>query len=345
VSPARRTGRVWTAAEIQTALSMRGKHTVREISETLGRPQSSVSNLLNRPERMDAALRRPESKYAEVPTRGIRERLGISDAPLTRPETPPKSTRQPPSVDTLEPILIVSDAHRPYHSRVWWDLLMQVGRALKPKHLVVIGDFADFYSCSSHDKDPRRSNRLEDELADVDEGMNDLDSLGAQHKKFVEGNHENRLWREIIKHSPSLAGLVSTERLLKLKERGWEFTPYKRHTSLGAVHYTHDVGSSGRNAAFKVLDTYQHSAVSGHAHRMQYIVEGNAVGEVKLSCMFGWGGDVDQVDYMHIAKARKDWCLGFGVGYYDPSSGYSYLVPVPVVHGTCMVNGRLFRAA
>jgi hypothetical protein len=54
--PPRKNGpRPWTAAEIQTAEAMRGKHTVREISETLGRPQSSVSNLLHRPGRMEAA--------------------------------------------------------------------------------------------------------------------------------------------------------------------------------------------------------------------------------------------------------------------------------------------------
>jgi hypothetical protein len=160
----------------------------------------------------------------------------------------------------------------------------------------------------------------------------------------VEGNHEDRLRRHLM-GDPALAGVVNTRKLLKLDERGWKFTPYKRHTELGAIHFTHDVGSHGRNAAFKVLDTYQHSAVTGHAHRMQYIVEGNAVGEVKLSAMFGWGGDVEKVDYMHIAKARKDWCLGLGIGYHDPASGYSYLTPVPVVHGTICINGHLFRSS
>jgi hypothetical protein len=347
--PARKNApRPWTAAEIQTAEAMRGKHTVREIAETLVRPQSSVSNLLNRPERMSAAkARASNSLKVNHVSSGIHERLGVIPAPEEHATRKSGARGTPPSGEsgTLEPMLIVPDVHRPYHSKVGWNLLMQVGRFLKPKHLIVIGDFADFYSCSSHDKDPSRANRLEEELVDVDEGLNDLDSLGAEHKEYVEGNHENRSWRQIIKHSPSLAGLVTTEKLLKLKERGWAFTPYKRHTSLGAVHYTHDVGSSGRNATFKVLDTYQHSAVTGHAHRMQYIVEGNAVGEVKLSAMFGWLGDVDQVDYMHVANARKNWCLGFGVGYYDPSSGFSYLVPVPIVHSTCMVNGRLFRAA
>jgi hypothetical protein len=327
--------RPWTAAELQTIEAMRGRHTHREIAETLGRSTVSVKNKM-KPSRLNTGTK--STTPANTARASLAERLGAGkDAQPARPVM----RREPAE---LEPILIVSDAHRPYHSKVWWDLLMQVGRFLQPKHLIVIGDFADFYAVSSHDKDPQRATRLEEELADVDQGLDDLDSLGASNKLFIEGNHEDRL-RRLLMQTPSLAGLVSTEKLLKLRERGWHFTPYKRHTALGALHYTHDVGASGRNAAFRVLDTYQHSAVSGHAHRMQYIVEGNAVGDVKLSAMFGWGGDVNAVDYMHIAKARKDWCLGFGCGYYDPSSGYSYLVPVPVVDATVCVNGRLFRSA
>ncbi len=334
--PERQNDRPWTAAEVETIKAMRGRYSQREIGETLGRTTMAVKN----------KMKSARLHATDTPPIGIAKRLGIPATPepargKTRAALVPSSGAS----GVLEPMLIVPDVHRPYHSAAGWNLLMQVGRFIKPKHLIVIGDFADFYSCSSHDKDPSRANRLEDELADVDEGLNDLDSLGATNKIFVEGNHENRLWRQIIQHSPSLAGLVSTEKLLKLSERGWAFTPYKRHTSLGSVHYTHDVGASGRNAAFRVLDTYQHSAVTGHAHRMQYIVEGNAVGEVKLSCMFGWLGDADKIDYMHLASARKNWCLGFGYGYYDPASGYSYLVPVPVVHDTVCVNGRLFRAS
>jgi len=342
----------WSQSDIEGAIAMRGKHTNREIAERYNRSVYAVQQLFLR---HGIRERRQLAGEPQTPLRRTKEpsvshniaaRLGIPapEEHATR-KSGARVTTPSGASGTLEPMLIVPDVHRPYHSNMGWDLLMQVGRWLKPKHLFIMGDFADFYSCSSHDKDPARANRLEEELADVDEGLDDLDSLGAENKEAVEGNHENRLWRQIMQHSPSLAGLVSTEKLFKLKERGWKFTPYKRHTTLGAMHFTHDVGASGRNAAFRVLDTYQHSAVSAHAHRMQYMVEGNAVGEVKLSAMFGWLGDVDQVDYMHIAKARKDWCLGFGVGYYDPASGYSYLVPVPIVHGTCMVNGRLFRAA
>lgn len=336
--------RPWTAAEVQTLEAMRGKHTNREIAETLGRSVVQVKNKL-KPGRLSSGTSRHVSG-APAPD-GIAQRLGVDDLSEKHyrisDRTARDKSRQVLAIAPLEPVLIVSDAHIPYHSAVWWDLLLQVGRHLRPQHIVIIGDFADFYSVSDHDKDPDRANRMDAELAEVDKRLDELDALGARDKLYIEGNHEDRLRRYLMKH-PQLARVVSTEKLLKLKERGWEFVPYKRHAARGAVHFTHDVGAAGRNAVFRVLDTYQHSVVSGHTHRLQYIVEGTATGECKISATFGWGGDVEQVDYMCLAKARKDWALGFGIGYLEPLSGCVYLVPVPIVDGTCVVNGRLFRA-
>jgi hypothetical protein len=164
---------------------MRGKHTVREISETLGRPQSSVSNLLHRPGRMEAARLRltgapqPASRltkgsgasHKNAAPQGIRERFGITATPETvGRKSPAGATALSGASVPLEPMLIVPDAHRPFHSKVWWDLLMQAGRFLRPKHLIVIGDFADFYEVSKHPKDPERKHNLADELADLSRG-------------------------------------------------------------------------------------------------------------------------------------------------------------------------------
>jgi UDP-2,3-diacylglucosamine pyrophosphatase LpxH len=333
---------------------MRGKHTVREIAETLERPQSSVSNLLNRPERMASAKARASNslKVNHGVSSGIAKRLDIAATPETAGRKSPAgvTTHSGASVH-LEPVVVVSDAHIPFESKAWWSLLIQVARYLygsvphgTRKHLSIIGDFVDFYGVSDHDKAPERANRMDEELDAADKALDELDALGADDKLYIGGNHEDRMRRYLMKN-PALARVVSVEKLLKLKERGWEYVPYKHHAARGAVHFTHDVGAAGRNAVFRALDVYGHSVVSGHTHRLAYIVEGTATGECKLSATFGWGGDVEQVDYMNLAKARKDWALGFGIGYLDPASGFCYLVPIPVVHGTCVVNGRLFRAA
>ena len=251
------------------------------------------------------------------------------------------------SENRLEPALIVSDAHRPYHDERAWQLMLRVGRAIQPHHLICIGDLADFYTVSSHSKDPRRALKLDEELEGIEVGLKELDALGAVNKKFIAGNHEDRLTRYLQDKAPELFGLVTIPKLLKLEERGWHYTPYKSDTKVGRVNFTHDVAAAGRNATFKALDTYQHSVVTGHTHRMQYIVEGNATGEYKLSAMFGWLGDRTKIDYMHRALVYKNWALGFGIGYVHPSTGIAYLVPVPIIetHGvyTCVVNGVYYE--
>lgn len=249
-----------------------------------------------------------------------------------------------PYMPRLKRLLLVPDSHIPYHDRRAWKLMLKVGKAFKPDIIVTIGDLADFYSVSSHSKDPNRIDSLAEEVEAVNDALDELDSLGATDKRFVAGNHCDRLTRYLQDKAPELFGVVGIPSLFRLNERGWSYTPYKSHTKLGKIHFTHDVQSAGRNSTFKALDTYQHSVVTGHAHRLQYVVEGNAVGEQKVSAQFGWLGDASKVDYMHRAKVNKDWALGFGLGYADSASGIVYMTPVPIVKHTCVVEGKLFKA-
>jgi predicted phosphodiesterase len=240
-------------------------------------------------------------------------------------------------------MLILSDCHHPYVDKKAWRLLLKVGRRIKPKHIISNGDFADFYAVSSHSKDPGRQSQLQWEVEDCKKRRAELDALGASNKIFVGGNHCDRLTRYLQDKAPELFGIVDIPSLLELPQNDWKYVPYKHHTRLGRLYFTHDVGSAGRYSTYRALDTFHHSIVTGHAHRLSYVVEGNAVGEYKVSAQFGWLGDVSKVDYMTRSRANKDWALGFGVGYLDPATGIAYLTPVPIVKGTCVVNGELFR--
>lgn len=244
----------------------------------------------------------------------------------------------------LRSVLLVPDLHAPYHDQNAWELMLDVARDLKPDTVICIGDFMDCYSVSSHSKDPGRAGFLKDEIEVGNVLRQQLDDLRPDEKVFVEGNHCDRLRRYLQDKAPELFGTVSIPTLLGLDVNGWQFVPYKDHVRRGAVHYTHDTGHAGRYAAYRSLDTYQHSVVTGHTHRLAYIVEGNAVGECKLSAQFGWLGDVTKVDYLQRAKVRKDWALGFGVGYEDSETGHCFWQPVPIVDYRCVVNGKLFRS-
>lgn len=244
----------------------------------------------------------------------------------------------------LSTTLIVPDVHAPYHDQDAWDLMLEAGKFLSPDAIVVMGDLLDCYTVSRHSKDPSRAGMLDSEVQAARGLLDQLDSLGAKERVFIEGNHEYRLVRYIEDKAPELYGLVSVPQLLRLEERGWEWIAYRDHKKRGTVHYTHDTGHAGRYAVYRSLDVYQHSVATVHTHRMALVVEGNAVGEPKVSAQFGWLGDVNRVDYMHRAKAKKDWSLGFGIGYTDNQTGHTWLTPVPIVEYRCVIEGKLLKA-
>lgn len=240
----------------------------------------------------------------------------------------------------LARVLFVPDVHRPYHDKRAWATMIKAMQLFKPDKIVVMGDFGDCYAASSFVKDPRRKSDLKWETEDCNVGLDELDALGASHKIFIAGNHEDRLERYLMASAPALIGVTSIPELYRLNERGWYYTPYKRSTRLGKLRLTHDTGTAGINAHRQSVDAFQASVVIGHTHRMEMSFKGNADGKPTVGAMFGWLGDFDQIDYMQAVKARRDWVHGFGIGYEEPN-GVIHLQAVPIIEGRCVVAGQL----
>jgi len=220
--------------------------------------------------------------------------------------------------------------------------MLRAGKLFRPDIVCILGDFADFYSVSSHDKNPNRAADLQFEVDDVRRGLKELMSLGASRHIYVSGNHEDRLERYLMQKAPALFNAVKVEEVLDLKTLGWEYVPYKKHLNLGKLHVTHDCGNAGAYAHYRAQETFQGNVIIGHTHRLGYAVVGNAAGKPHVGAMFGWLGDIDQIDYMHKASALRHWAHGFGLGYKQ-SNGNVLLVPVPIVEGACLIEGRLIR--
>ncbi len=94
----------------------------------------------------------------------------------------------------LERLLILPDCHFPYVDRRAWNLMLRVAADFAPDQIVTMGDFADFYSVSSHSKDPERVNKLGHEVKSVNAALDQLDLLGKGRRKkikktFISGNH------------------------------------------------------------------------------------------------------------------------------------------------------------
>jgi predicted phosphodiesterase len=242
----------------------------------------------------------------------------------------------------LKRVLFVPDTHVPYHDQRAWALLMHFAREWKPHIIVLLGDFADFYAVSAHDKNPLRVRSLAEEVRQVREALDELESLGAERLVYVQGNHEQRLERYLMTKAPELFDSVTCPGVLNLDLSKWEWVPYREHARIGKIFVTHDTGTAGATAHQKSQADFQDNVVIGHTHRMAYSIHGSAHGVPHVAAMFGWLGDRLQTDYMHSIKAARDWALGFGIGYMQPS-GVMHLTPVPLVDYTCVVDGRFYR--
>jgi predicted phosphodiesterase len=243
----------------------------------------------------------------------------------------------------LEKIFLIPDCHIPYEDKKAFELMLKVLRDFQPDHLIILGDFMDMYSVSSHSKDPNRALKLKEEIDQARFRLKQIADVKIKHKIFIEGNHEDRLSRYLQDKAPELFNLVQIPALLDLDKLGFDFVPYKTSYKLGKLHLTHDCGNAGRFAHYKALDTFQKNVIIGHTHRLGYTVDGNAEGERHLGAMLGWLGDWSKVDYMHRVKVARDWCLGFGIGFIEPKTKCVYITPVPIVENTVCVNGKLFK--
>jgi len=238
--------------------------------------------------------------------------------------------------------LLVPDSHVPNEHKGAFSLLLKAGKLLRPDAVVLLGDFADCESLSAHEPTHTRGARFfRDEVAKVRSRLNCLRSLGASKLHYVKGNHEWRLERYLASNAPALDGLVDLDTLLGLSDSGWEVTEYRETLKLGKLNITHDTGSAGVNAHRTASRDYMGSAIIGHTHRMAYEVSGRPNGLPVLAAMFGWLGDPKKVDYVHQAKSAA-WAHGFGVAYFD-SNGIAHVQPVPIINGTCCVQGRIIR--
>lgn len=242
----------------------------------------------------------------------------------------------------MVPMVIIPDVHRPFHSKVGWRLLVKAIKAIKPAYAIILGDFGDFYSISSHQRSPDKRNLLLiDEVTDVESGLTELDeALGDAKKYFIQGNHEWRFDRYIADRAPELYGLTDTAKLFGLKRRGWHYTPYHSHVKVGKVFYTHDTGKAGLNAHRQAEQAFSDNAVIGHTHRMALEVRGNSRGQPHICGHFGWLGDITAAEYMHLINARRDWTLGFGTGWMK-KDGTTFLQMHPIVKDEVCVDGQL----
>lgn len=243
----------------------------------------------------------------------------------------------------MKRIGVIPDTHVPYHDELAWKVCLKALAGWQPDEIVFLGDFADFYSVSSHSKDPNRKSNLEWEIEQVNIELDKVEKLGKK-VTFVEGNHENRLERYIQSDAKALRGLVSVPSEFRLRERGWQHFTYKQYYKhpKAKIVFTHDLGSAAEKAHIEAARQFKTNTIIGHTHKAHIGYLGEVEGEGYFGMQAGWLGDNAKADYLHQGKVETSWRKGFATVTYD-SDGYVFGQFHPIVAGRTVVDGRLYK--
>lgn len=246
----------------------------------------------------------------------------------------------------IKKALVIPDCHIPYEDKRAYELMLAVAKDVDPDEIVILGDYADFYSLSSHGRDSAVTEQLQDEIFEVVKRLKQLNRLFPNAKKvYIEGNHEYRMARYINSRCPDLYGFVDTRIVLELDLLGWEFVPYcpnQKHPVLGSkLIARHEPLAGGKHVAQNSVEKAMHSLIFGHTHRIQEAQVVTIHGENYRGISNGWLGDSTH-PVMQYVKNHHQWALGFSVTtVLDDGTWFNNLLHI--INYKCIYEGNLYE--
>ena len=146
----------------------------------------------------------------------------------------PHTMSHPLKSASWQMVVVANDFQVPVHDPKCLALLNLFLEREQPDWLILNGDFQDFWEISSFDLAPRGGKRF---LREVEIGKKILCEfrriLPRARITWIEGNHEFRLRKYLIRKARELYGLkaVSMPELFELKKLRIEYVPCHRSTS------------------------------------------------------------------------------------------------------------------
>lgn len=207
--------------------------------------------------------------------------------------------------------LVIGCLHAPYHNK---RLLTNIYKLIEDSNfhgIVIAGDFLDVAALASYSKGKVIPSTLSSEYK---AGNIILDNLGKFNKMhFMYGNHEER-FNNYLKHNDiSKLGrdvILSPEKALKLKERGYEIINnyVDGFVRLGDLEIIHGVYYN-KHVSQKHLDVMKRNVMFVHTHRIQTFSESGL-----FSYNIGWLGNADSKAFKYRSRIqRENWQNGFAI--------------------------------
>lgn len=222
--------------------------------------------------------------------------------------------------------LILPDVHVPFQNTAALMLAFAVGKKVGIDSLIILGDFADIYSCNSYGKKKGYHDlTLEDEMRAVNWWLDFIDHHFAKAEKvYIEGNHEHRVRRKMEKDAHEFHGYVDFMGAAHLDIRPrWHFVPYGPNqlhrignTEMSARHepYAASLNSSIRKSMINLI--------YGHTHRDEHMTTRDAFGAKITQCSAGFLGERDSMVFKYCRDVKS---LGAHILYEYPNGEHKLI--------------------
>ena len=239
--------------------------------------------------------------------------------------------------------VVIPDTHANLHDEKAISLVCDVLSQIHVDELIILGDFWEIYSLSSHAKDPRKDPALLSYEIELGRVVLEKIIVAAKARRmfFLEGNHENRISRYIRNLAPKLYGSFSTPELLKLPSDMF-FLPYgqKQHLKCGKKLVCLHGAYTNRWHTAKHRENFGTSVVYGHTHQVQVSHSKNVYGDVHYGISLGWLGDEPKV--AEYINGVPQWDKAFGIFYFRPDDSFFFDV-VRVQNDELIFQGKLYQ--
>lgn len=228
------------------------------------------------------------------------------------------------------------------------------------------GDWADNTGLTTKFvRDPANANRLRLDyriMRQQHEKLSEAVGWDVPHH-WIEGNHEDRLWRYVVEGNPELAWLMVADedeqhaKLSVMKLTGMD--RYENIDYIGPYGETYEIAygkggkhtfvfkhgdKHGKYAAARELESVMQNGMSGHNHRNQHVeltTYRGPVGWWSIPALCNIRGQHCPPGYMKGTQLRN-WQQGFAEVWFSKERSL-FDVQVHQIHeGQMIANGRLF---
>lgn len=255
----------------------------------------------------------------------------------------------------------------PIHDEQAIETSLQIIKDHQPDHIIMNGDNLDFPELGSFSQEKRFEGLLQHSLNGVHELMSKIRANAPDAEIYwLEGNHEERLRREIGRNMMQLMGIrqpksnepiLSVPHMLQLEELGIHYIdgyPANSHwinEQLKVVH-GNTVNSSGSTAA-RIASRELVSVIFGHVHRREYATRraeiAPGVGRTVVAASMGTLARIDGGVPSHGSGVNdignsmpriENWTQGLGWVYHN--SEEQHIVPIEINDHKAVFDGRVY---